>query len=285
MLGKLILATAFFFFQSAVNDCNSCIVVAQTQVTIQNPSFETHNALTSSASNTGSWNAGPIPSWNCSGAFFGSWQPAVPNAFSAIPDGSDVIFVSGSCTQNLGVTAVPNSIYTLTAFTGHRADSTADNSSTWIISLYAGTTQLCAASGPVSTVPVGAFLQQTLSCPVGASPPSGNLVVSLSDSGNEAVFDGISLVNNPHQVTLTWTDSINPSGTTYNVYRTAGTTGPTVSCTSFTRLNSNPVAALTYTDTTVVSGNFYCWEVRAINSSSIGPPESIAGDTIQLMVQ
>ena len=63
-----------------------------------------------------------------------------------------------------------------------------------------------------------------------------------------------------HSVTLTWTDTVNPSGTTYYVYRAAGL------CTGTPRFYGlmSYIPVKTYTDTSVVSGNNYCYQVTAI---------------------
>lgn len=118
-----------------------------------------------------------------------------------------------------------------------------------------------------------------------ATVSNGSMTIELDSPGGNGYIDAIEILpSSPpqHQAVLTWTDSLNPSGTQYNVYRTAGApNGTIISCTNFIRLNGNPVSALTYTDTTIVSGYSYCWEVRAINGSG----ESIAGDNLFLVVQ
>lgn len=59
-----------------------------------------------------------------------------------------------------------------------------------------------------------------------------------------------------HRVTLAWTDTVNPAGTTYSVYRAAG------SCAApFVKIASG-INALTFTDTTVAPGS-YCFSVTA----------------------
>jgi uncharacterized protein (DUF2141 family) len=62
-----------------------------------------------------------------------------------------------------------------------------------------------------------------------------------------------------HKVTLTWTDALNPAGsTTYTVYRATGLCSGTP---TFSKLATG-VATLTFADSTVTPGN-YCFAVSA----------------------
>src|SRR5690348_14665994 len=64
-----------------------------------------------------------------------------------------------------------------------------------------------------------------------------------------------------HKVVLTWTAS--PSAVAgYNVYR-APSQG------SFVQLNSQPIAGLTYTDSTVQSGQTYSYTVAAVDKNGV----------------
>jgi fibronectin type 3 domain-containing protein len=65
-----------------------------------------------------------------------------------------------------------------------------------------------------------------------------------------------------HYVDLAWKAS-SSSVTGYNVYRASQSTGP------FTKLNSAPQSALTYTDKNVQAGNTYYYAVTAIDSNSV----------------
>src|SRR5579872_3227588 len=62
-----------------------------------------------------------------------------------------------------------------------------------------------------------------------------------------------------HSATLTWTDTVNPSGTTYNVYRATGLCSGTP---TFSKL-ATAVTPKTYQDTTVTPGS-YCFAVTAV---------------------
>jgi hypothetical protein len=73
-----------------------------------------------------------------------------------------------------------------------------------------------------------------------------------------------------HNVQLTWLASpdapANPS-LTYNVYRSPTCNG------SFTKLNSAPVVATSFTDTNVVPGS-YCYQVTSLLSGVEGAPSN-----------
>jgi hypothetical protein len=91
-----------------------------------------------------------------------------------------------------------------------------------------------------------------------------------------------------HSVTLNWTDTLNPSGTVYNVYRATGLcSGSPV----FSKIAS-AVAAKTYQDSTVIPGN-YCYEVTATanavesapSNTALAPVPSFVPQTLSVTVQ
>lgn len=69
-----------------------------------------------------------------------------------------------------------------------------------------------------------------------------------------------------HQVTLTWTDSANPAGTSYSVYRFSGTCANP----QFVSIASG-VAIKTYVDANIAPGT-YCYTVTAVNAGSESAP-------------
>jgi len=77
------------------------------------------------------------------------------------------------------------------------------------------------------------------------------------------------------KVTLTWTDIINPSSTTYNVYRATGNCSGTP---AFSVIQS-AVAVKTYVDNSVTVGN-YCYKVTAVASGV----ESSGSNTVNPVV-
>lgn len=75
-----------------------------------------------------------------------------------------------------------------------------------------------------------------------------------------------------HSVTLTWTDTLNPStGTTYSVYRATGLCSGTP---TFSKI-ATALATKTYQDSTVIPGN-YCYEVTASVNGMESAPSNTA---------
>lgn len=77
-------------------------------------------------------------------------------------------------------------------------------------------------------------------------------------------------------VKLTWTDTINPAGTGYNVRRGNSATACTSAATAAdtcTLLNPAPLTVLTFADTLAVGG-VYTYNVRAVTSVGIESPSS-----------
>ena len=87
-----------------------------------------------------------------------------------------------------------------------------------------------------------------------------------------------------HQVVIVWTDALNPTGTTYNVYRANGAcpaNPPTLAALgAFTVQNTSPVTVKTYTDTAVNSAAVYCYFVTALNGTSQSSPSNTTMATI-----
>jgi hypothetical protein len=75
-----------------------------------------------------------------------------------------------------------------------------------------------------------------------------------------------------HSVSLVWQDALNPTGTTYSVYRATGLCSGTP---TFSKIAS-ALTVLTYSDTTVTPGN-YCYEVTATVNSMESAPSNTAG--------
>jgi hypothetical protein len=74
-------------------------------------------------------------------------------------------------------------------------------------------------------------------------------------------------------VTLTWQDTQNPTGTTYNVYKGVGDCA--TSNLAFVKINTAPVAALTYTESNVATGQ-YCYYVTAFGGGMESAPSNKA---------
>lgn len=74
-------------------------------------------------------------------------------------------------------------------------------------------------------------------------------------------------------VTLTWTDTLNPPSTQYNVYRATGACAPTGL--TFSKRNATPIAPKTYTETGVPGGT-YCYYVTATDGALESAPSTTA---------
>lgn len=93
-------------------------------------------------------------------------------------------------------------------------------------------------------------------------------------------FAAAALAQTGHSSTLTWQDTQNPTGTTYNAWRASGAcpaTAPTSTPPAgFTLLNTVPIASLTYVDTAVTAGNTYCYVVTAVGPNGQSSPSNDA---------
>jgi len=263
---------------------------AQTIIPIQNSSFESIVTFTKTGS-YGSFEYGTVPSWTIPSGSSGGIQSLSSSYFTSYPDGTQGLFLnSGNVTQDLGVTAQPNTNYSLTFYVGHRLDN---ENAVATAQLFIGTTSLCSMSVTEANVPAGTFAASTLNCTTGATVPSGDLIIWLGTSGTQANFDALSLTSSPassrgtvqYQATLTWLDIVNPGGTTYNVYRAQGGCPTTSSLTLLTLLASNVASLggtlLTYVDSTITNGQNYCYGVTSV----FGGIESLPSLTVYVPQQ
>ena len=103
-----------------------------------------------------------------------------------------------------------------------------------------------------------------------AAPPSSPTLTIISDTSTLGLSCGAPAGTTPtppppatHTVSLTWAapSPVGGSGSIqgYNVYRNSGT--------GFAKLNTSPVAATSYADATVVSGNAYTYVVTTVDTS------------------
>ena len=82
---------------------------------------------------------------------------------------------------------------------------------------------------------------------------------------------GMMLGQTVHSVTLTWTDTLNPAGTTYSIYRAPGMcSGSPV----FAKLAA-AIAVKSYKDDTVTPGN-YCYQATATLNGMESAPSNTA---------
>lgn len=96
---------------------------------------------------------------------------------------------------------------------------------------------------------------------------SGSTVrIALSGSGDGA--------SGKHSVALSWRASASPT-IGYFVYRSAKGNGP------FSKLNATPIDSTSFTDSTVVSGETYQYEVTSVNPNDL---ESAASNEITVTI-
>jgi hypothetical protein len=143
-----------------------------------------------------------VPSW-FTGGTVATFQPAIPGQANAIPDGVQVLALGngdfGGVSQDTGVSLVANTTYTLTLDILHRADFALSNYS---IALFAGGSQLAIQNTPV--VPTaGNFLADSLVYTSTGVPPSGNLIIQLTATGNASAIAFIAGQVDFDNVTLT----------------------------------------------------------------------------------
>jgi len=165
-------------------------------VAIQNASFETTNPLPPNCAGTGCAFNFAIPDWNniSSSTAAGSFQPGSNTLYftSPIPDGITVAFInSGAITQTLGVSLLPNSVYTLSVDVGRRVDVVAANYS---LNLLDGSNVFCTSgSNSNGSITAGTFEDITLTCATGAAVPGGFLGIEFTGDGRQTDFDNVRL--------------------------------------------------------------------------------------------
>jgi hypothetical protein len=167
-------------------------------IPIVNPSFESTNGpLTTGGCGPGclyNYGAVPgIPGWSSPAG--GSWQPG--SYFNSIPDGSLIAFTNAqsSLTQTLtGTSVLSNSLYTFSAYVGHRMDATYGTYTLSLDTILGGiTTTLCNVSVNASNIAPGTFQLETCSYLSGSSVPGGNLFLQLSALSGQLDVDNVGL--------------------------------------------------------------------------------------------
>jgi len=142
-------------------------------------------------------------------------------------------------------------------------------------------TSISGAGFSVSGLPTGTILKagQTAALNVTFAPAAtgsvtGSVTVSTNATNSAAriSLSGSGMAVIPHSVSLTWTAS-NARTVGYNIYSS------TISGSSYSKLNANPIATVTFIDTTVQAGKTYYYVVTAVDSNnieSIHSPQAIA---------
>jgi fibronectin type 3 domain-containing protein len=112
--------------------------------------------------------------------------------------------------------------------------------------------------------------------PTTAGPVTGNVAVSSNASNSPTInLAGTGVQQTPHTVALTWTASVSTDVIGYNIYRGTTTGGP------YSILDSAPVAADSYNDSAVQSGQTYFYIVRAIDNTGL---ESLNSTEVQAII-
>jgi hypothetical protein len=163
-------------------------------VPVENASFETTNALTTSCGTGCAYNTGPIPDWTISSgsAQAGSWQPSSTFLNLPLPNGNIVAYSDGgTISQILGVTVQPDTTYTLSVDIGHRLDG---NVASYSIALGDGLTTLCSTpTASNGAITAGTFADVVLTCSTGATVTPGDLAIVLTSGGSQIDFDNVTL--------------------------------------------------------------------------------------------
>ncbi len=112
-----------------------------------------------------------------------------------------------------------------------------------------------------------------------------SLAFALATPGAPRPSFGVSFQTTPtgtgHQTTATWkAPNDATTTTTYNIYRTGAAcpAGGGVGTLSFVKLNTAPITALTYIDTTIGVGA-WCYYVTAVTSGFESFPSTTSGGT------
>ena len=132
----------------------------------------------------------------------------------------------------------------------------------------AGYTASGVQSGQIVKPGQAATLNVTFA-PAGTGSLAGSvkLTSNATNSPSSVTLSGTGVQAVSHSVTLNWTTSASTvSG--YNVYSSAASGGP------YTKLNSTPIAATTYVDTSVQSGLTYFYVATSVDSSSVESADS-----------
>ena len=112
--------------------------------------------------------------------------------------------------------------------------------------------------------------------PTSAGAVTGSVAVNSNASNSPTIsLAGTGVQQTPHTVALTWTASVSTDIVGYNIYRSTVTGGP------YSILDSAPVAADAYTDSTAHSGQTYFYVVRAVSNTGT---ESVNSSEVQAII-
>lgn len=104
---------------------------------------------------------------------------------------------------------------------------------------------------------------------LGTTPCTANIAgPGLCTDAVRTVVINTALGGGCHSVSLSWTASVSPNITGYNIYRSMTSGGP------YTKLNSSLIATTTYLDTAVQAGQTYYYVATAVDASNNESPKS-----------
>ncbi|MGB2637133.1 MAG: choice-of-anchor D domain-containing protein [Candidatus Acidiferrum sp.] len=172
--------------------------------------------------------------------------------FSTTSLGFGNVNAGSSSTQNVTLTNSGNSSVTVSSVTESGAGFT-----------------LSGAGAPVTLTAGQAMTFGVIFSPTVAGSDTGSVTVTSSAPGSPKTIalSGTGVQATSHSVTLNWAASTSTvSG--YNVYRS------TTNGSGYSKINSGLVDAVTYTDTTVQSGNTYYYVTTAVDSSGTESADS-----------
>lgn len=92
-----------------------------------------------------------------------------------------------------------------------------------------------------------------------------------------------------HQAALSWTDTVNPAGTRYNVYRSSPACPPAPYLQADFQLIASDVATMSYTDVGLLAATTYCYGISSVDLSGqegiIGALLFVPGSVSTITVQ
>jgi hypothetical protein len=152
-----------------------------------------------------------------------------------------------------------NSVLPVSFTNGGNSDVTISN----VLVSGAGYTANGVSSGQIVTAGQSATLNVTFA-PAGTGVIPGSVKISSNAANSPATIalSGTGVQTASHSVTLTWTASTS-AVTGYNVYRSTVSGGP------YTKMNSTPIAAITYLDTAVQAAQTYYYVVTSVDSGGV----------------
>jgi hypothetical protein len=169
-------------------------VWGDTVIPVQNSNFsDTTYSLNNSCGTGCAYNYGPIAGWTMTGGQSGT-QVLNSNYYTTpAPGGGYMAYSNGSTlSQDLGVTANPDSLYTLSVWVGNRLDNPGTD---FTISLDAGSTVLATMTAPTGSITPGTWQDEILTYTSGDVAPTGDLTIVLESDGVQTDFADVQLTD------------------------------------------------------------------------------------------